>query len=48
MTGPARTLPARPSLRHLKAEARRRAKSGAFPALYEAQLATAREHGQPS
>ena len=48
MTGPARTLPARPSLRHLKAEARRRAKSGEFPALYEAQLAIAREYGQPS
>ena len=31
MTGPARTLPARPSLRHLKAEARRRVKSGEFP-----------------
>ena len=30
MTGPARTLPARPSLRPLKAEAGRRAKSGEF------------------
>jgi len=30
MTGPARTLPARPSLRHLTAEARRRVKSGEF------------------
>jgi CubicO group peptidase (beta-lactamase class C family) len=48
MTGPARSLPARPSLRHLKLEARRRLKSGEFPALYEAQLAIAREHGQPS
>jgi CubicO group peptidase (beta-lactamase class C family) len=48
MTGPARTLPARPNLRHLKVEARRRVKSGEFPALYEAQLAIAREHGQPS
>ena len=48
MTGSARTLPAQPSLRHLKVEARRRVKSGEFPALYEAQLAIAREHGQPS
>ena len=31
MTGPARTLPARPSLRHPTAEARRRVKSGEFP-----------------
>jgi hypothetical protein len=46
MTGSARTLPARPSLRHLKVEARRRVKSGEFPALFEAQLAIAREHGQ--
>src|SRR5215470_4158732 len=38
----------RPSLRHLKAEVRRRAKSRRVPALYEAQLAIAREHGQPS
>jgi len=30
MTGPARTLPVRPSLRPLKAEAGRRAKSGEF------------------
>jgi CubicO group peptidase (beta-lactamase class C family) len=48
MTGPVRTLPGRPSLRHLKLEARRRLKAGEFPALYEAQLAIAREHGQPS
>jgi len=48
MTGSARALPAQPSLRHLKVEARRRVKSGEFPALYEAQLAIAREHGQPS
>ena len=46
MTGSARTLPARPSLRHLKVEARRRVKSGEFPALFEAQLAIAREYGQ--
>jgi CubicO group peptidase (beta-lactamase class C family) len=48
MAGSARTLPAQPNLRHLKVEARRRVKSGEFPALYEAQLAIAREHGQPS
>jgi CubicO group peptidase (beta-lactamase class C family) len=48
LTGSARALPARPNLRHLKVEARRRVKSGEFPALYEAQLAIAREHGQPS
>jgi CubicO group peptidase (beta-lactamase class C family) len=48
LTGSARALPARPNLRHLKVEARRRMKSGEFPALYEAQLAIAREHGQPS
>jgi CubicO group peptidase (beta-lactamase class C family) len=48
MTDSARTLPAQPSLRHLKVEARRRVKSGEFPALCEAQLAIAREHGQPS
>jgi CubicO group peptidase (beta-lactamase class C family) len=46
MTASARALPARPSLRHLKVEARRRVKSGEFPALFEAQLAIAREHGQ--
>jgi len=48
MTGPARTPPARPSLRHLMVEARQRVTSGEFPALDEAQLAIAREHGQPS
>jgi CubicO group peptidase (beta-lactamase class C family) len=48
VTGQARALPTRPSLRHLKVEARRRVKSGEFPVLYEAQLAIAREHGQPS
>ena len=43
-----RSLPARPSLRYLKLEARRRLRDGEFPALYLAQLAIAREHGQPS
>jgi len=47
MTGPARTLPARPSLRHLKAEARRRVKSGEFPRSMKLSWPS-REHGQPS
>jgi CubicO group peptidase (beta-lactamase class C family) len=48
MAGAARSLPSRPSLRHLKLEAKRRLSAGEFSALYEAQLAIAREHGQPS
>src|SRR6516165_305519 len=48
MASPARSLPSRPSLRHLKPEAKRRLSAGEFTALYEAQLAIAREHGQPS
>jgi CubicO group peptidase (beta-lactamase class C family) len=44
----ARSLPSRPSLRYLKLEAKRRLSAGEFSALYEAQLAVAREHGQPS
>jgi CubicO group peptidase (beta-lactamase class C family) len=48
MAGAARPLPSRPSLRHLKLEAKRRLSAGEFSALYEAQLAIAREHGQPS
>jgi len=40
-----RSLPDQPSLRYLKLEARRRLAAGEFPALYEAQLAIAREHG---
>jgi CubicO group peptidase (beta-lactamase class C family) len=44
----ARSLPGRPSLRYLKLEAKRRLSAGEFSALYEAQLAIAREHGQPS
>jgi CubicO group peptidase (beta-lactamase class C family) len=43
-----RVLPESPSLRYLKAEAKRRLAAGEFPALYQAQLAIAREHGQPS
>ena len=48
MTGATRELPTRPSLRHLKLEAKRRLSAGEFSALHEAQLAIAREHGQPS
>jgi CubicO group peptidase (beta-lactamase class C family) len=40
-----RSLPDRPSLRFLKLEARRRLAAGEFRALYEAQLAIAREYG---
>jgi len=48
MTDGTRSLPSRPSLRHLKLEAKRRLSAGEFSALYEAQLAIAREHGQLS
>jgi CubicO group peptidase (beta-lactamase class C family) len=48
MASAARSLPGRPSLRYLKLEAKRRLSAGEFSALYEAQLAIAREHGQPS
>ena len=50
MPGPAnsRSLPGRPNLRHLKLEAKRRVAAGEFPALHEAQVAIAREHGLPS
>ena len=48
MPGERRSLPARPSLRYLKLEAKRRLSAGEFTALYEAQLAIAREHGLPS
>jgi CubicO group peptidase (beta-lactamase class C family) len=44
---PARALPARPSLRHLKLEAKRRRAAGEFRTLGEAQAAIAREHGLP-
>jgi hypothetical protein len=40
-----RHLPARPSLRHLKLEAKRRLAAGEFTTLHDAQLAVAREHG---
>ncbi len=43
-----RSLPDRPSLRFLKLEARERLAAGEFATLHEAQLAIAREHGQPS
>ena len=47
-TQPPRTLPARPSLRHLKLEAKRRLAAGAFATLHDAQTAIAREHGLSS
>ena len=43
-----RPLPGRPNLRYLKVEANRRLAAGEFPALHDAQLAIAWEHGQPS
>lgn len=43
-----RALPEHASLRHLKLEAKRRRAAGEFPSLHDAQLAIAREHGQPS
>jgi hypothetical protein len=43
-----RALPEQASLRHLKLEAKRRLAAGEFPTLHAAQLAVAREHGQPS
>ena len=45
MSESSRSLPDQPSLRFLKLEARRRLAAGEFPALHEAQLAIAREHG---
>ncbi len=45
MSESSRSLPDQPSLRFLKLEARRRLAAGEFPALYEAYLAIAREHG---
>jgi CubicO group peptidase (beta-lactamase class C family) len=42
-----RTLPARPSLRHLKLEAKRRLAAAEFATLHDAQAAIAREHGLP-
>ena len=43
-----RELPEQPSLRYLKVEAKRRLAAGEFGTLHDAQLAVAREHGQPS
>ncbi len=43
-----RSLPGRPSLRHLKLEAKRRLAAGEFPALHDAQVAIAREYGLPT
>jgi len=43
-----RALPEHASLRHLKLEAKRRRTAGEFSSLHDAQLAIAREHGQPS
>jgi CubicO group peptidase (beta-lactamase class C family) len=43
-----RTLPEQPSLRYLKLEAKRRLAAGEFATLHDAQLAIAREHGEPS
>ncbi len=42
-----RSLPARPSLRHLKIEAKRRHAAGEFATLHDAQTAIGREHGLP-
>ena len=46
--GAPRPLPGRPNLRYLKLEAKRRLAAGEFPALHDAYLAIAWEHGQPS
>jgi hypothetical protein len=43
-----RALPVQASLRYLKVEAKRRHAAGEFPTPHLAQLAIAREHGQPS
>jgi CubicO group peptidase (beta-lactamase class C family) len=43
-----RPLPGQPNLRYLKLEARRRLAAHEFSTLHDAQLAIAREHGQPS
>ena len=48
MPGQPRPLPGQPNLRYLKLEARRRLAAGEFSTLHDAQLAIAREHGQPS
>jgi len=48
VSGGSRSLPARPSLRFLRLEAKRRLAAGEFPTLHEAQIAIAWEHGLPS
>jgi hypothetical protein len=48
MPGGSRSLPGRPSLRHLKLEAKRRLAAGEFATLHDAQVAIAREHGLPT
>jgi len=47
-SGGSRPLPAQPSLRYLKLEAKRRLAAGEFPALHDAHIAIAWEHGLPS
>jgi CubicO group peptidase (beta-lactamase class C family) len=42
-----RSIPGRPSLRHVKLEAKRRLAAGEFATLHDAQAAIAREHGLP-
>jgi len=46
MPGGSRSLPARPNLRYLRVEAKRRLAVGEFGSLHDAQAAIAREHGQ--
>ncbi len=48
MPGGSRSLPDRPSLRHLKLEAKRRLAAGEFPTLHDAQVAIAQEYGLPT
>jgi CubicO group peptidase (beta-lactamase class C family) len=48
MPGESRALPGQPNLRYLKLEAKRRLAAGEFRTLHDAQLAIAREYGEPS
>ena len=48
MSERSRAFPARPNLRYLKIESKRRLAAGEFATLHDAQLAIAREHGMPS
>ena len=48
MPGASRSLPDRPNLRYLRLEAKRRLAAGEFATLHDAQLAIAREYGEPS